>query len=393
MPDKTHLWPEEASRENDDLTLSAILERPDGTRRRLWYRLPMKFQEAVTKSCDPFVLGFIFTVMRTPSDLIVHGQVSPSLLRNLVEFQDVWAYWRPEKYRRIEITADVEREQPRAQSDEAILGFSGGADSSFTAWHHHSGHAGRLQRNLMAGVRLHGFDIPLEEPDVFKQAAENSRLMLASIGMDLIPVATNFRAMGGTWEDSFASGVASSLMLLQGRYNTGLIAAGNNRYSARALPWGSNPITDRLMSSDSFEIILDGSLLDKMEKIKQIQAWPEAGEYLRVCLDGRSASNCCRCEKCVKTILLFRILGLDQPECFEHDLSNGDIWRLRLHSSGDVQDLGRLIGQAREASISASWVTALRFCIVINRLRLSQSQTALSRKLARRIYRWFVPPL
>src|SRR5271157_342731 len=392
MPDKTHLWPEEASRENDDLTLSAILERPDGTRRRLWYRLPMKFQEAVTKSCDPFVLGFIFTVMRTPSDLIVHGQVSPSLLRNLVEFQNAWTAWKPTKYHRIDISADLEREQPPANTNETIMSFSSGGDSSYTAWRHRTGHAGRQQRNLVAGVMLHGFDIPLEEAEAFAGAAKNARLMLASLGMELIPITTNFREIGGTWEDAHGAGLASALMLLQGRYHTGLIA-GSYDYSDLILPWGSNPLTDGMMSSDSFQIIHDGAALDKMAKIKQFSQWPDALKYLRVCMDGRSARNCCRCPKCMKTIMIFRMLGLGLPECFERDMSDGEILRMRFQSLGDVHSLGSLVKQAQDASISASWVRALQFSLTINRLRLSVPRiTPLGRAL-RGIYRLFLPPL
>src|SRR5271157_768689 len=392
MPDKTHLWPEEASRENDDLTLSAILERPDGTRRRLWYRLPMKFQEAVTKSCDPFVLGFIFTVMRTPSDLIVHGQVSPSLLRNLIEFQNAWTAWKPTKYHRIDISADLEREQPQANTDETIMSFSGGGDSSYTAWRHRTGHAGRQQRNLVAGVMLHGFDIPLEEAEAFAGAAKNARLMLASLGMELIPITTNFREIGGTWEDAHGAGLASALMLLQGRYNTGLIASSYD-YSALILPWGSNPLTDGMMSSDSFQIIHDGAALDKMAKIKQFSQWPDALKYLRVCMDGRSAHNCCRCRKCVWTIMIFRMLGLGLPECFEHDVSIHEILRLRFDEPGQTIFMNELISHAKEASQSGSWLWAVQLSLAINRLRQSAKQiTPLGRAL-RDIYRLFLPPL
>jgi hypothetical protein len=392
LPDKTHLWPDEVVREGDFITLGAILERPDGTRRRLWYRLPLAFREAVTKSCDPFVVGLLFTVMKSPGDLRVHGEVSPSLLRNLVEFQDAWAAWKPAKYHRLEITADLEREQPRAKSDEAIMGFSGGADSAFTAWRHRTGHAGRQARNLVAGVMLHGFDIPLQEAEVFARASANARLMLASLGMELIPIATNFREVGGTWEDAFAAGLASALMLLQGRYNTGLIASGYD-YSALILPWGSNPLTDGMMSSDAFQIILDGTALNKLEKIRQFQDWPEALKYLRVCLDGHYARNCCRCGKCVKIMMLFRMLDLGLPECFERDISDSEILRLRFQHIGDIKSLELLVEDARHASIADSWLRALQFSLMINRLRLSSMQIAPTKKVMRRIYRLLLPPL
>ena len=48
------------------------------------------------------------------TDLHVHAGVSPSLLRNLEEFQAAWACWRPGHYARIGISADAERETGEA---------------------------------------------------------------------------------------------------------------------------------------------------------------------------------------------------------------------------------------------------------------------------------------
>lgn len=392
MNEKIHIWPEEIVSSGDSITISAIIENPGGKHQHLWYRLPAAYREAVTKSCDPFVLGMLFSIMKTSADVLVHGQVSPSLLRNLVEFQDTWELWDPAKYRRIEISADVEREDARIETDEAIMGFSGGADSAYTAWRHRTGQAGRHQRNLVAGVMVHGFDIPLAEADVFAGAVKRARLMSASIGMELIPIATNFREMGGTWEDAFGAGLASSLMLLQGRYNTGLIA-GAYDYAHLVFPCGSNPITDGMMSSDSFQIIHDGAALDKLEKLRQIQKWPEALKYLRVCYLGRYAGNCCRCFKCVKTMMMFRMIRQGLPECFERDISDAEILRLRVLSLGDIQFGEKFVEQAKNASIKASWLRAFQFSILINRLRLSAKQVASTRKLGRGLYRFFFPPL
>jgi hypothetical protein len=391
LTDKNILWPEEPFEEDDQVTLAATLERPDGTRLRLWYRLPVAYRQALTSSCDPFVLGFLFTIMKWPEDLYVRGQVSPSLLRNLAVLQEAWAVWRPSKYHAVGIYADVERESTRAGTNEAIMGFSGGGDSAYTAWHHRTGHAGRQQRDIVAGVMIHGYDIPLEAPEVFAQAEENNRIMLASLSMDLIPIATNFRTIGGTWEDSYGSGLASSLALLQGRYNTGVIAAGYD-YTSLVFPHGSTPFTDPLLSSDSFQFVHDGAALNKLDKLRQISTWPEAMQHLRVCLDGHSTRNCCRCIKCMKMVLLFRILGLGLPGCFDRDFSDADILRMRVSDLPTIRVLETIARQAQEASITDSWVRAFQWSMKFNRLRLAFSQFGLISDLLRPIYRFFLPP-
>ena len=78
-------------------------------------------------------VALLFTAMRLGTDLHVHAELSPSLLRNLEEFQSVWVCWRPAHYAKVEFSADVERDATVDDSDDALTLFSGGVDSSFTA--------------------------------------------------------------------------------------------------------------------------------------------------------------------------------------------------------------------------------------------------------------------
>ena len=105
------IWPEALSETEDTVLAAATLDRPGSAGRfRLWYRFPKSFRATLSRSCDPFVQAAIFTAMRTSSRVVVHGEASPSLLRNLEEFQMAWTAWRPELYHKVDIAADVERE-------------------------------------------------------------------------------------------------------------------------------------------------------------------------------------------------------------------------------------------------------------------------------------------
>lgn len=379
MPD-AHLWVEDMAESDGAVVASATMESPSGERTRLWYRVPIEHRSALTKGSDPFLLGTLFKAMRESTGLIVHGEVSPSLLRNLEELQAAWACWRPEKYTKISITAAVEREQPRASSsDAAIVAFSGGVDSSFTAFRHRTGRCGILARDLQAGLMVHGFDIPLDQHDAFERAAKKSAKMLESIDMALVTMATNFRELGGSWEDAHGTAVASCMTLLQGGYGVGLIAS-TEPYDSLVLPWGSNPLTDRLMSSDAFQIIHDGAAFTRSDKIREIASWPEALRYLRVCWKGDHRDrNCGRCEKCIRTILNFRAVGLGLPDCFEEDVSDRQISQLQGLNSVQLAYLEDILSVAKAASISESWVTALERCVRRNRHRQSTNDVPGSR--------------
>jgi hypothetical protein len=360
---QTHIWQEAATQANGFTTLSVTIEQPKQISSRLWYRIPSEYDSHLTKSCDPFVVATIFLAMQQPTNIVVHGSVSPSLLQNLAEFQAVWSCWRPQRYRQVEITAEVEWEQPKGNTDKSIAAFSGGVDGCFTVWRHRMEQCGRWQRNIQAGLMVHGFDIPLEQEQIFKRAAQKSKVMLASLGVELIPITTNFRELAQDWEDAFGTGIASCLMLLQGCYTAGLIGS-SDPYHALNLPYGSNPITDPLLSSQAFQIICDGANFTRLQKVQAIANWQEALANLRVCWQGSQPDkNCGQCEKCIRTILNFRVLGLGLPPCFEQDVTDQQILGIQGLSKAQLIELEPILEAAKAADISDSWMKALDLCI------------------------------
>lgn len=362
----THLWQEEVTQVDGFTTLSVIIEQPNQTPSRLWYRVPSEYSSVLTKNSDPFVVATIFLAMQQSTNLVVHGDVSPSLLQNLAEFQAAWSCWCPQRYQQVEITAEVEREQPKASTNQAIAAFSGGVDGCFTVWRHRMGRCGRWQRPIQAGLMVHGFDIPLTHEEVFHRAAQKSKAMLSSLGVELIPIATNFRELEQDWEDAFGTGIVSCLMVFQGGYTAGLIGS-SDPYHALNLPYGSNPITDPLLSSQSFPILCDGASFSRLQKVQEIANWHEAYTHLRVCWEGSQPDkNCGRCEKCIRTILNFRVLGLGLPPCFEQDVIDEQILGIHGLHKAQLIELTPILEAAKAAAISDSWVKALEVCIKQN---------------------------
>lgn len=299
--------------------------------------------------------------MGQASQLVIHGEVSSSLLSNLEEFQSAWASWLPNELCEIPITAEVERE-PTLASDQAdaILAFSGGVDSSYTAFCHAKRLKGRTQQPLKAGLFVHGFDIALSQPEVFERATQRADRMLSSVGMEVIPLVTNFRTVMDPlihWEHSFGTAIASGLLLLQNRFSRGLIPS-SYAYRDLTVPYGSNAVTDRLLGHRQFEIVHDGASHGRFDKIKVLASWPEALENLRVCWQGAEPDhNCCQCEKCIRNILTFRLIQAELPPCFEADVTPKQIRRLRLRG-GPLDALSYLYKAARAQQIDAPWVDA-----------------------------------
>jgi len=305
------------------------------------------------------------------------------LLRNMQEYQSVWACWKPERYIQIDVQADVEREHTPAEPAAAVMTFSGGVDSCFTAWHHRRGLAGRQGQNLEAGLMIHGFDIPLRQPDTFLRATKSARAMLDSIGMELIPVIHNSKYLQADFGDSHATILASCMLLLQQRFSVGLIASSvpySQMLDGWQYPYGSTALTDWMFSTQAFTFIEDGSASTRFEKVREISAWPEALQHLRVCLANEAQlrdRTCCRCEKCVRNILTFRALGLNRPACFEQDVSVAQILSLRYSNRVLAAYEELLLKAARGGQTSGVWLTAVSANLMINQIRNHLKQSAL----------------
>ena len=370
---KLHIWPETFRVENNTVVAEATIEAPDFGRKSLWYRLPLEYQYALTRGCEPFLVGLLFTAMRRQTDMVVHGEISPTLLDNLEEYQSAWNAWYPDLYTLIDIQADVESEIPGSNEPSSLTAFTGGLDSAFTVWRHHKGYCGRQQRDLKAGVMIHGYDIPLGQPEVFDRAAYRAKTMLNSLGIPLITISTNLYAFRIDWQDmvnAYAASVVSGLMLLERGYSEGLIAA-THSYRRLKFPTTSNPATDRLLSSGTFRIIHDGTAFNRNEKARLLADWPEAFQNMRVCWAGDHLDrNCGRCEKCIRTILNFRVAGLGLPPCFERDVSNFQILRLKYPRQGIINYFTDILSDAKNSGISASWIWALTLSLLMNRFGL-----------------------
>jgi hypothetical protein len=368
-----HVWPEGVTREGGDTVVSAALELAGQPRDRLWYRVPAGLEPHLTESADPFAVGLILYAMERRVDLVIHGAVSTSLLENLAEFQQPWRAWG--RGRRAEIRVDTQKEQEPAPGAAAVSAFTGGVDSSFTVLRHRRRLAKHGHLDVQAGLFVHGFDVPLAHADAYDRAAARAERTLASVGVSLVRMASNHKVLNPDWDQTHGVGIASCLMLLGRRFRYGLIPA-TYGYAGLVLPWGSNPLTDPLLSSAAFRIVHDGAAFGRGAKLSLVSHWPEAVESLRVCWKARRRDeNCGRCAKCVLTALGFRIRGLDVPPSLS--AGAGDVASIRGMGpldANELRDLHALLEASRARGIAAPWLPALERCARDNARRLARSQ-------------------
>jgi len=295
----------------------ALLRRAGGQEKIAWFEDPAG-QLADHNDAGPFLLASMLTWMQDGAAVHVHGTLSSQLLDNLDELQRIWQRWRPDKYRRVIITADAVQDATSRKAP-AVAAFSGGVDATYTVLRHRTDLAGRASLPLEAALLVHGFDIELANSEAFSRAEKRARLLLQDTGIEVLTMRTNIRHLfDQEWEDGFSLAVGACLSMLSSRFGYGLIGS-SEPYEQLALPWGSTPLTDRLASSDNMQIVHDGADASRGEKVAAIANWPEAAEHVRVCWQGEDLGiNCGRCEKCVRTLLNFKLAGIEHPSSFAH---------------------------------------------------------------------------
>jgi hypothetical protein len=359
-----HIYPREKQISKGQVILSSLLVFPDGSRQELWYSLDEPWAHAVTSHADCFAVGTVCLAMRHGFPLFIHGPVSPSLLTNLEEFQAIWHCWKPEECTQVDLRAETEREAPHGPLDSAVACYSGGVDASFTIWRHLKGQVGRRSRRIAAALFLHGCDIPLTEEDAFDRAAFGAEDVLAAYNVPLLRLKTNWRSVPSLsqlrWNDVFGTTFASAMHVVNGLAQSGLLASGDKYYFVR--PHGSSPLTDRLLSSHSMQITNDAGEFSRIQKVAQLAQWTQVLPHLRVCWEGKEHDrNCGRCEKCIRTILNFRVVGAALPPCFDMDVTDAMIASVAIRNSAQRNELLGIVDEAeRSGRFKERWVQTLR---------------------------------
>jgi hypothetical protein len=96
-----------------------------------------------------------------------------------------------------------------------------------------------------------------------------------------------------------------------------------------------------MLGTEGLQIIADGLEASRTFKTETIAQWPETYTTLRVCWryvvfneTTGLIENCCRCQKCVRTMLALDLVGaLHKYRTFPLPLRHRDVWRTSCLSS------------------------------------------------------------
>ncbi len=339
-----------------EVAAQVSVDWPDGrVDDRLWFRLPAGTRvspEAAADAC--FALGLLLA-MAAGTDLRLAAPVSPRLLAQSAELQDILTCWHPRKLTRARLDVTARSTPGPAAAPGTISFFTGGVDSYFTA-------VAEPER-VTALAFVHGYDIPLHDTAFFAETLGHLEAAATELGKPLVHLATNLKQFtaGRIYWGPIAHGpalLAAGMLLHQ---HGGTLLVPSSRVYTELGPWGTHPLTDRLYSTEYLTFAHDGAATSRLDKTLHLAANDSARRHLRVCWKKTGAYNCGLCEKCLRTMTTLKLAGaLDAFDVFPATFSTERIRTQELDRDRFALQNLRLAREVGDAELAAALKDAIR---------------------------------
>ncbi len=346
--------------------VSRIAADVDG--RTVWYE---SSDVEMQRRGEIFACAFLLPAMKSGRGLRIEGvSISPLWLANAKRLMKIFSEWWG--YTTVEISCDSAC--PVVETIAAPhtgLFFTGGVDSFYSLLF--------PKEQIDDLVYVHGFDVGVNDQKRF----EDTRLHLAQVATDtgrrLILLKTNLREhpliREIDWTKAHGGALASAGYTLPGIGRMIISASDSGRL---IVPMGTHPETDPLWSNNQLVLVHQGTEASRIAKLEVIADHPLVMRHLRVCWKnvGRT-SNCCRCEKCIRTMLILDSLGkLTSFEAFPS--RRGLFWRACQISSITPSSMR---GYRSRLVTCPRWQTRLAMRIMMSRSWLRNQKKAILKRL------------
>ena len=290
----------------------------------LWFSVPDKYKNYVcTTQYDGFLVGLLYPAMINGEDIQIEGRVSSKLLFNINNYVIPLLCSFSEKAKKIRVTC-VEKSYENFNGKGVGTGFSGGVDSFSTIYDHYElekDSVYKINSLLFLNVGSHGWDKEEVIYSKFMKRYNYLKKFPEEIGLEFIPVDSNlykFHPWGHQLTCSLT--LAAGVLFVQKKYS---------KYFCASLGWSYleileyykddlgkdiaifDPILLSLLSTESLELIADGTQYTRVEKVKNIIKYEPVYKYLNVCVSGEDThENCSVCSKCSRTLMTLDSLNI-----------------------------------------------------------------------------------
>lgn len=306
-----------------EVRLSVSIDSQNLGKKDLWFSVPKEFANALcTSRMDGFLVGMLFPAMWYGEDLVVEGCVSQKLFFNLKNYaKHVLKVFCP-TCKEIEIcVTDVDNRRIKCKG--VGTGFSGGIDSFSTIYNRFENETDsdfKINSFLFLNVGSHGCQDLENANEVFAKLFNYLSEFTATINLPFIPLNSNLHSFH-PWGHQLTCSLtmAAGVLILQNWFN---------KYYCASLGWSYletfkfyktdlnrdiaflDPILLPLLSTESLDLIPDGTEYSRTEKVMRIVEYEPVRKYLNVCVNlNNSYENCSICSKCCRTLMTLKSIG------------------------------------------------------------------------------------
>jgi hypothetical protein len=328
-----------------------VWEDNDRPTEEVYFEIDEAFADSLTCNPNAFLVACAIPAMYYGEERIfIDSEICPELRNGLMTAMSWLRHWYyPADHTLITIEAKTTSGIPMPRTSErAALFFSGGIDS-----------LAALRVNRRTFPQSHPwyfrdalivYGLELGSPKAFEYVLSSLSEAARAINITLIPIYTNLylnyrkddEANGfDLWENQFGGATLAAVAhALSRRYTAVTSAATFDIPNLR--PWGAHPLLESNYSSTDLRMRHDVLSLSRLERTKLVADWDEVLPYLRICNMSQDYKpgrlNCGQCEKCIRTMLAFYILGsLDRASAFPAQDISAELILKRVRFTADDQ--------------------------------------------------------
>lgn len=289
----------------------------------IFYEVDQEFSSDISCNPDAFFLATLFPALYYGEKrYVIQREICPALLmgaKDALECLKLWYYQgNGSNQINLEVPVRAEIKKNKTPRNSACF-FTGGIDSYATLFDNWNTYPKEHPGCIDDGIIVYGLD--QDDPEKFEYVLSFLKKVESKLDITLIPVYTNIylkyrqedKAKGFYyWRYEYqGAALASIAHILSNRIERISIAA---TFDLRNFgPYGSHPLLDPNYSSNNLNVRHDGLIYSRLEKAEiLVQNYPPPID-LRVCNRYTRFEpgnlNCGRCEKCIRTMLEFLVLG------------------------------------------------------------------------------------
>jgi hypothetical protein len=308
------------TRQDGNSRLAARIETEStvpGNPETLWFEFPSAYDEWIYQGVEPFVTAMYPLASLRGETIDVEAPISPRLQFGLARYREIFNYWVPGYYAPVEIRSKGAYQAPLVTPSGVGAFFSGGVDAMHTLLRHVKGRQSVGGYGITHAFFLFNLDLHGKSIESYHKAIDEFKGLTEELGIELITGNTNirrFRAGSPKLDPGLSRGRAAGAHLVAAAMT---LSAGMSKvYIASSARFDyteiepSTLLLDQALSTEWFEVIHDGVVDERHDKIVFVADQPETFDRLRVCRwipDG--VMNCGECPKCVRTMTNLAILG------------------------------------------------------------------------------------